>query len=691
MASIVPERDFLRRVVFHGLVLVTMGILTWLFADLLWRIDFSALKAVLVVTFSLLAYPIANGFWQSTIGFFASLRDREPLPEKPLLSPDTLQEPFVAVNIPVYNEDIEAVLARLRTLFLSLQETGQTAAFDFYILSDSTNPDNWILEEYGWARLCRQLGCFDRIFYRRRRRNVHQKAGNLLDFCESWGRRYKHMIVLDADSLMDGQALVRLTARMEANPRLGILQSVPLLTQARSRFAVLQQFANRVYGPLFSRGMAFWQGAKGNYWGHNAIIRVEPFIRHCALPDLPGRPPLGGKILSHDFVEAALMVKAGYEVRMDTDTEGSFEEGPVDLLDSATRDRRWCQGNLQHVWLLFAERLHGASKLHFINGIFAYAGSFFWMVFLAITIALSFEWEKSQLSLIPVEGSSPLGALSIGQHAAVLFSFVLSLLLLPKVWGWLAAVLKPARRRQLGGFRNLTILAILEVAVSSLLAPVLMVFHSRFVVLTLFGKGISWTAQSRDHEGLSWISAFRALRLHTAVGLLVLLVAFRVDLQFVLWLSPIWAGLMGSVPLAVWSSRRVQETSGKQFLAAVESSPIETNYADIRQHANLGLGFFAESGNGLQNAVVDPIINAIHLSLLEDSPGIERSSASLPGDDFFKSDPGRLGRDEVLALLESPDVIRALHQRIWRLTEQDLHPEWQRVIDRYTLKPVFVA
>lgn len=685
-----PKRDFLRRIIFHGLVLTTMGILTWVFADLLWRIDFSALKAVLVVTFSLLCYPLASGFWQCTIGFFGSLSEKRPELDKPF-APGGLEEPFVAVNIPVYNEDIEAVLTRLRTLFLSLQETGQLAAFDFYLLSDSTNPDNWVLEEYGWARLCRQLGSFDRIFYRRRRRNLHQKAGNLLDFCESWGRRYKYMVVLDADSLMDGQALVSMTAQMEANSRLGILQTIPLLTQAQSRYAMLQQFANRVYGPLFARGMAFWQGAKGNYWGHNAIIRVEPFIRHCALPDLPGRPPLGGKIFSHDFVEAALMVKAGYEVRMDTVTSGSYEEGPVDLLDSATRDRRWCQGNLQHIWLLFAEQLHLTSKLHFINGIFAYMGSFLWMLFLVITIALAFEWEKSQLSLIPVHGSFPLGALSIGQHTALLFSFVLLLLVLPKLYGWLTVVLSTRRRRQFGGVRAVTCVAALEILVSSLLAPVLMVFHARFIVLILFGKGISWTAQTRNHEGLSWRSAFPALRLHTVTGLLVFLVALRVDLQFILWLSPIWIGLLGSVPLAVWSSRRSHGAYASRFISATESSKIEKAYRINQRDENLGLSFFAQTGNGIQNVVVDPILNAVHLSLLEESPVNDSTPAPSLDEAFFKLDPRKLDRDKMLRLLESPDAIRNLHRQVWRLTEKSLHPEWQAAIERYTLKPVFTA
>src|SRR5690606_12608960 len=212
----------------------------------------------------------------------------------------------------------------------------------FYILSDSTQPDNWIREECTWALLCRQLKAQGRIFYRRRRDNTHQKAGNILNFCESWGQLYPYMIIFDADSIMDGPTLVEMVKRMEADPKLGILQTVPCLVRAESFYGHMQQFANSAFGPIFSAGLAWWMGSDGNYWGHNAIIRVKAFIQYCGLPDLPGRQPWGGKILSHDFVEAALMLKAGYKVELATDLGGSYEEGPQDLLESAKRDRRWC-------------------------------------------------------------------------------------------------------------------------------------------------------------------------------------------------------------------------------------------------------------------------------------------------------------------------------------------------------------
>lgn len=680
--------DPLKRVGFHFIVLLQIAVLTWMFADLLWRIDFSMLKGFLVVVFSLLAYPLSTGFWQAVTGLFTGMRGKaqnRKTPGSSLPGPRS-----IAVNIPVYNEDIGKVLARLRVMYQSLQACGHLDRFDFYLLSDSTSPDKWISEEYGWARLCRQLDAFDRVFYRRRRRNVHQKAGNLLDFCQSWGRRYKYMVVLDADSLMDGKTLVEMAERMEGEPRLGILQTVPLLTRAETRFALVHQFANRLYGPVFARGLAFWQGRKGNYWGHNAIIRVEPFIRYCALPDLPGKPPLGGKILSHDFVEAALMVKAGFEVRMDPDLGGSYEEGPVDVLESAARDRRWCQGNLQHAWLLFAEKIHWASKLHFINGIFAYLGSFLWMIFLGISIALTFEWEKSRLSVIAVEGTSPLGGLSIAEHALLLFGIIISLLLFPKLLCMVAALLKRDSRRAFGGAVNLAVMAAAEVLVSTLMAPVLMVYHSRFLMLTLRGKGIPWKPPARESGGgLAWRAAFQSLRLQTVAGLLVLLLSLQIHAELVFWLSPVWAGLCLAVPIAVWTSRCPKGGVWGTFGSASASSEIERAlYRDLDTDW-LGIRFFTDNWTGFQNAVVDPVFNAIHLSLLEEEEPVATTTPRLPGAAFFASHPGEMNPEQVTALLESAPYMRALHHRVWRVPEADLHPAWQSAIARYSLKPVF--
>ena len=135
--------------------------------------------------------------------------------------------------------------------------------------------------------------------------NIGRKAGNIAEFVRNWGGAYDYMIVLDADSIMSGQSLVTLAQTMDAHPTVGIIQTLPLLAGRETLFARLLQFAVRVSGPMFGSGLTFWQLGESNYWGHNAIIRMRAFADHCSLPRLPGSPPFGGEIMSHDIVEAA--------------------------------------------------------------------------------------------------------------------------------------------------------------------------------------------------------------------------------------------------------------------------------------------------------------------------------------------------------------------------------------------------
>ncbi|MGH7005945.1 MAG: glucans biosynthesis glucosyltransferase MdoH, partial [Alphaproteobacteria bacterium] len=206
----------------------------------------------------------------------------------------------------------------------------------------------------------------------------------MADFLKRWGRHYDYMIVLDADSLMEGRTLVAMARHMDANPGAGLVQAPPVCINRNTLFARMLQFAGRIYGPVFAAGQAFWQMGEGNYWGHNAIIRVRPFTEHCGLPELPGRPPFGGHILSHDFVEAALLVRAGWSVWLAPDLGGSYEEVPPTLLDYAKRDHRWCQGNLQHSRIVGARNLNGVSRFHFIGGIMSYVASPLWLAFLGL-------------------------------------------------------------------------------------------------------------------------------------------------------------------------------------------------------------------------------------------------------------------------------------------------------------------
>ena len=191
---------------------------------------------------------------------------------------------------------------------------GSDDHFDYFLLSDTTDPDVWVAEERALVALRDRLRGKGKVYYRHRRKNLNRKAGNIADFVTRWGGAYPNMVVLDADSLMTAHSVVSLAAAMEDDPDAGIIQTLPLIINRNTLFARLQQFAARIHGPIIASGLAVWMGRDGNYWGHNAIIRTAAFAAHCGLPDLRGRPPLGGHILSHDFVEAALIRRAGYAV-----------------------------------------------------------------------------------------------------------------------------------------------------------------------------------------------------------------------------------------------------------------------------------------------------------------------------------------------------------------------------------------
>ena len=272
-----------------------------------------------------------------------------------------------------------------------IAKLGKQEHFDLFILSDTTDPDIWVHEEAAFQAVREHEELGSRIFYRRRSSNTGKKAGNVADWCRRWGANYEYMLVLDADSLMTGEAVVKLAQIIEKNPDFGLVQTVPISIGRNTLFARLQQFAGRLYGPMLATGLAFWHRGVSNFWGHNAIIRTRAFIESAGLPVLPGKPPFGGQILSHDFVEAALLNRAGWRVCMVPDLAGSYEEIPPGLIDFAMRDRRWAQGNLQHSRVLFASGLHWVSRVHMAMGIMAYVSALFWLLFLVIALALTLQ------------------------------------------------------------------------------------------------------------------------------------------------------------------------------------------------------------------------------------------------------------------------------------------------------------
>ncbi len=456
-----------------------------------------------------------------------------------------------ALVMPVYNENPARTAAALAAMGRSLAEKGYGAAFELFILSDTTMPAFWVKETAAVGELRRMLAGRMAVWYRRRYRNTARKAGNLKDFVERWGGRYDFMIVLDADSIMAPETLVSLVRRMQADPSLGLLQTVPVLAGGQTLFSRLQQFAAGVYGPVVGRGLAAWQGDDGNYWGHNAIIRVPAFAASCGLPELAGRKPFGGAILSHDFVEAALLRRAGWAVRMAPDLGGSWEESPPSLLDVAARDRRWAQGNLQHLKVLRTRGLAWPSRVHFLIGIMSYLASPLWLALILVGIVLTLQAKLIRPEFFS-EGFQlfPTWPQFDAQRMIWLFVFTIGVLLLPKFIGLGRALLNGARRRGSGGALALVGSTFFEILLSAVYAPILMLLQSRQVWEILLGRDSGWVTQRRDAGSTPWREVVRRHWLHSFLGLLASVLLWKLSRPLLAWMSPTLIGLLLALPLS---------------------------------------------------------------------------------------------------------------------------------------------
>ncbi len=456
-----------------------------------------------------------------------------------------------ALLFPVYNEDPARVTARLQAMHESLGEVGASESFDFFVLSDTTRPDVWIAEEAAFLKLRAGTGDHRRIFYRHRPRNTGRKAGNIADWVKRFGGAYEYMIVLDADSLMSGGALLRLVDAMERRPQVGLIQTLPVIVNGSTPFARLQQFANRLYGPMLGFGLALWHGSESNYWGHNAILRTRAFAGHAGLPTLPGRKPVGGEIMSHDFVEAALMRRGGWAICIAPGLGGSYEETPPALSDHSVRDRRWCQGNLQHMGVLPARGLHPVSRLHLFTGIGAYVTAPLWLLFLLVGIVASLQAQFIRPEYFP--GGFALFPRWPAQdpvRAAWVFAGTMALLLLPKLLAWLAMLVRSRHRREFGGGGRSLASVLLETIVSGLMAPVVMLDQSVTVAAALSGRDVGWNVQRRDDGALPWARVARVYAGHTIFGVVLAAAAYAVSWPLFLWMTPVIVGLLLAIPLA---------------------------------------------------------------------------------------------------------------------------------------------
>ena len=500
---------------------------------------------------------LCMAFWTGIIGFFLQLFNIDPLSLRKKQITPSASTPITkrhAVVMPVYNEDTRRIMVGFEACIRELMDSKSKDNFDFFMLSDTRDMEKADAELRAFTRLQKRLGAFSsQVFYRRREHNLHRKVGNLKEFCERWGANYEAMIVLDADSVMSGERMQDLARRIEQNADTALVQTIPMPVRQHTFFGRFVQFAAHLYSPMLATGLSFWQTDSANYWGHNAIIRIAPFMQHCGLPTLAGRAPFGGEILSHDFVEAALLRRAGWHAYLLTDTTGSYEEVPSNIVDYAIRDRRWVQGNIQHLGLLTVKGLKTANRLHFLFGAFAYISSLILFCMLALGTADALiratsvpEFFVSDYQLFPTwqVARQDMMMVTMWGTAALLF--------LPKLLGIVLALIK--RKSEFGGAWSLLKGATVELVMAVLIAPLMMFYHSYFVMSVLIGHSVKWEAQEREGRKVPWKVAIKHTQIMSCLAVAWGVTTFYFTPSLFMWLLPVLVGMVLAAPVIRLSS-----------------------------------------------------------------------------------------------------------------------------------------
>ncbi len=557
-----------RRFAFMVLALVSTLLASTLFAAVQPNYDNVWLEYGQIGLYGLLSGWVVTGFVTALMGFYVSVRgDKHALSAKQVVDHPMNPEARTAIIMPICNEDVATVFAGLRATCESVAATGFAKHFDVFVLSDSYAPATAAAERAAWEDLRMALAESPNqpqveVYYRLRTRRTHRKAGNVADFCRRWGKDYRYMVVLDADSVMSGDCLTSMVKLMEANPTAGIIQTATQAIGHVTLHARAQQFASRVTGRLFTLGMQFWQLGESHYWGHNAIIRVQPFMDHCALAPIKGTGGMSGGIMSHDFVEAALMRRAGYHVWLVSDLVGSYEQQPPDLLSELQRDRRWCQGNLQNARLMAEPGIHSVHRAMFVTGTMAYASAPLWLAFLTLGTALWLSGSSivSSWNVLPME-------------LAGLWLWTISLLFLPRVLG-IAAVMMRGEQRQYGGVWGLLKSSALESALAIVQAPVRMLAHSLFVIVALTGIKLDWKSPPREAAAVPWRIAFNQLAPMSSIIAILAVGIAMIDASALIWLMPVGLPLLLAIPLTVLTSQIALGTTlrDRGFLLIPEES-----------------------------------------------------------------------------------------------------------------------
>jgi membrane glycosyltransferase len=644
-----------------------------------------ALQTSILILFGILFCWVSAGFWTALMGFLELLTGHDKYRISGASAGNEPIEPGArtALVMPICNEDVPRVFAGLRATFESVAATGNLDRFDFFVLSDTYDTDIAVAEQQAWLDVCRETKGFGKIFYRRRRRRVKRKSGNLDDFCRRWGGDYRYMVVLDADSVMSGECLSGLVRLMEATPDAGIIQTAPKASGMDTLYARMQQFATRVYGPLFTAGLHFWQLGESHYWGHNAIIRMKPFIEHCALAPLPGKGAFAGAILSHDFVEAALMRRAGWGVWIAYDLPGSYEELPPNLLDELKRDRRWCHGNLMNFRLFLVKGMHPVHRAVFLTGVMSYLSAPLWFFFLVLSTALlAVNTLMEPAYFLAPRQLYPLWPQWHPDKAIALFSTTIVLLFLPKLLSIILIWAKGAK--EYGGRFKVTLSMLMEMLFSMLLAPVRMIFHTRFVLAAFLGWAATWNSPQRDDDSTPWGEAVKRHGPQTLLGFAWAVLVVSLNPSFLWWLIPIVGSLMLSIPVSVISSRTnlgLQARAEKLFLIPEEYSvPKELSSTDQYTSENR----WHALKDGFVRAVVDPRQNALACSLATARHGQAEPIEWMRADRVRTAltvGPDKLDSATRLYLLSDPVALSRLHAQVWSDQNDAWLGAWRRSIE----------
>jgi membrane glycosyltransferase len=528
-----------RRIFFVAVVLASMVGLVWLLSFALSAGGFGVTDFILVVLFAVTLPWSVIGFWNATIGLFIMRAANPAAVVTPVSARVRGDEPIMAKTAILWcvrNEDTGRVIRNIEPMMEGIAASGAAAKFRFFILSDTNWPEIAATEEPCFAALAKKWEGRVELTYRRRTDNTGFKAGNVFDFCTRWGADYEFAVTLDADSFQTADSILRMVRIMQIDAKLGILQSLVVGLPSTSAFARIFQFGMRLGMRSYTLGSAWWQGDCGPYWGHNAILRLAPFIAHCHIPPRPD----GTHILSHDQIEAVLMRRAGYDVRVLPEEGASWEENPPTLLEFIRRDLRWAQGNMQYWPYLVMPGLKPVSRYQIAFAMLMFLGSPAWIGLLV-------------LGSLAVAGQ---GAANFIRPDAGMALFIITLIMwfAPKIATVLDVVSRPQLRRAFSGAGRFVASTITETIFFLMLSPIMWVGHTMFLAGLLLGRRLGWSGQARDDHSVPWSDAAKQLWPHTLLGwfcILVLAYTVPAAIPYALFIA---AGPALSIPLAVITS-----------------------------------------------------------------------------------------------------------------------------------------